>query len=179
VGNSLVDGAGGVDTVGYEGSNDALQIDLRLSTPQATGAGTLTLSGVENLSASGGTSENVLIGNASANVLTSAGAIRGLGGSDRLSLTSRADGVLSGGAENDVLNGAEGGDRISGGPGRDQLTGYGGADRLLGQGGIDQLRAKYKSSSRPDIDRGISCGAGADSRERVTRDPEDPEPRSC
>lgn len=72
----------------------------------------MTLTGAENLNATGNELDNVLIGNVGDNVLDSAG------GNDTLIGNAGSD-VLKGGSGNDVLTGGLGNDRLDGGSGND------------------------------------------------------------
>lgn len=75
----------------------------------------LKLTGTDDLSATGNSSNNVLTGNVGNNILN------GLGGNDR----------LLGGKGDDVLNGESGDDLLIGGKGDDVLVGDTGADQFL------------------------------------------------
>lgn len=100
-GDDVIDGGDGVDTLFYTGTN-ALTVNLSLTGAQATGAGTDTLRGIENVT--GGAGNDRLTGNALAN-------------------------VLCGGAGADTLNGGVGADSLHGGAGRDVLAGGVDGDR--------------------------------------------------
>ena len=169
-GDHLLDGGDGIDTVRYSengGPETGVTISLALQgAAQATGAGSWTLTGIENLS--GGTADDVLVGDGAANVLAGeAGndSLSGGGGNDELygdgSINTDTHGLgysgpigltsdnLSGG--NDVLEGGEGDDYLDGGEGSDtasyanaaggvqaQLYG-GGFGEAFGADGYDQL----------------------------------------
>ena len=95
-GNDVINGGDGVDTASYVGATVGVRVSLALTSAQNTlGAGTDTLTGIENLS--GSALADTLTGNSGANALL------GLGGND----------VLNGGAGNDVLDGGLGVDTAS------------------------------------------------------------------
>lgn len=98
-GNDDLDGGAGSDWLVGSGAT-RMTVDLALSGAQATGYGTDTISGFENLR--GGSGADRLLGDGGAN------ALEGQGG-------------------NDTLAGREGADRIVGGAGTDRL--YGGVDQ--------------------------------------------------
>jgi len=103
-GNDLIDGGGGTDTVSYTGTSAAVTVSLTKSTSQNTGgAGTDTITNVENLT--------------------------GGNGNDRLTGSS-ARNALSGGKGNDVLRGSAGNDTIIGGAGNDTIIGGDGTDTV-------------------------------------------------
>ncbi|WP_449434373.1 retention module-containing protein [Pseudomonas putida] len=108
-GNDLLDGGAGIDTASYASAGGAVSVDLSHAGPQDTGgAGTDTLTGIENLV--GSDYGDTLIGDAGAN-------------------------LLSGGMGNDVLGGAAGNDILIGGAGNDTLTGGSGNDTFVWQRG--------------------------------------------
>jgi Ca2+-binding RTX toxin-like protein len=117
-GNDLLNGGAGKDTASFRGAG-RVTVDLVAKT--ATGEGSDTLAGIENLRGSSG--KDILRGDALANRL------EGLGGADR----------LIGRGRNDTLLGGRGRDRLSGGDGRDRLLGGAGLDRLAGGKGRDRL----------------------------------------
>ncbi|RSU59864.1 hypothetical protein DAH51_06200 [Sphingobium yanoikuyae] len=101
-GDDLIDGGTGADTASYGSASAAVTVSLALSTAQATGgAGSDTLTGVENLA--GSAYADTLAGNAADNSLF------GGGGNDS----------LNGGDGNDILNGEAGADTMTGGLGND------------------------------------------------------------
>jgi Ca2+-binding RTX toxin-like protein len=102
-GNDDVDGGGGADTVFYDEATSG--ITASLATGTATGEGSDTLAGVENIS--GSAQADTLTGDAGPNVLV------GLGGSD----------TLAGGDGNDALIGGSGTDTLDGGGGNDACDG--------------------------------------------------------
>jgi Ca2+-binding RTX toxin-like protein len=103
VGNDAIDGSSGTDTVSYEVSPSA--VTANLTTGTATGEGTDTLTGIENLNGSRLTDD--LTGDAGPNVL------HGLAGED----------TLSGSDGDDTLIGDEGTDTLDGGNGTDTCDG--------------------------------------------------------
>jgi Ca2+-binding RTX toxin-like protein len=75
----------------------------------------------------------------------------------------------------DLLVGSPNNDVLVGLAGNDRLKGRTGADIFKGKGGIDILLAKDGQA-----DTKLSCGRGANSRERAKRDRGvDPKPKSC
>lgn len=153
---------GGVDTITYSGTRDAV-IDLRPATLEygvggggfisnAAGiqGGFTIANGVVIENAIGGSGNDILVGNDADNVLT------GNGGNDLL-IGGRGNDTLNGGAgndmidtgsNNDVADGNSGNDTIitSGGTntfygssGNDQITGGTGADTIFGGSGNDQI----------------------------------------
>ncbi|WP_431080253.1 retention module-containing protein [Pseudomonas thivervalensis] len=108
-GNDLLDGGTGNDTASYAHATSAVTVNLGLLAAQNTlGAGTDTLSGVENLV--GSNFNDTLVGDGASN---------------------RIDGGLG----HDVLNGAGGNDLLIGGLGNNTLTGGSGADTFQWQAG--------------------------------------------
>jgi len=108
-GNDLLEGGAGTDTASYASAASAVTVNLGLGGPQNTeGAGTDTLTGIENLI--GSDYNDTLTGNA-------------------------ADNLLSAGLGNDTLNGAGGNDILIGGPGNNTLTGGNGSDTFVWQQG--------------------------------------------
>jgi len=102
LGDDVINGGAGADTVSYEGSKAAVTVNLGLTTAQNTiGAGSDTLSAVENLSGSG--FADTLSGSAATN------AIDGGFGND----------TIGAGAGNDTVTGGAGNDLIDGGAGTD------------------------------------------------------------
>lgn len=103
LGNDVIDGRSGTDTVSYEFAQSA--VTANLATGTASGEGTDTLNGMENLN--GSRLNDNLTGDAGSNVL------RGLAGDD----------TLSGGDGDDTLIGGEGADTLDGGNGSDTCDG--------------------------------------------------------
>ena len=100
-GNDTLNGGNGVDTATYIDSTAAVSVSLALGGQDTLGAGTDTLSNIENLI--GSNFADTLTGNSSANVIV-------------------------GGAGNDTISGGGGDDTLRGGLGADILTGGSGAD---------------------------------------------------
>ena len=119
LGDDTLIGGAGIDTATYADSTVGVTVSLAVTGAQATGAGSDTISGVENLV--GSTFDDTLTGDAGAN------RIEGGAGND----------TVSGGAGSDVLLGQAGNDTLDGGDGDDSLTGGAGDDTLTGGAGID------------------------------------------
>ncbi|SFI33789.1 T1SS-143 domain-containing protein/type I secretion C-terminal target domain (VC_A0849 subclass) [Pseudomonas guineae] len=117
-GNDALNGGAGIDTASYIDAASAVTVNLGVASAQNTGgAGTDTLSSIENLIGSG--FNDTLIGNNSAN-------------------------LLFGGAGSDTLVGNGGDDILIGGLGADTMTGGSGKDTFLWQkgglgGGVDHI----------------------------------------
>jgi serralysin len=111
-GANILDGGAGIDTVSYASAGKAVNVNLSITTAQATGSktGSDTLFNFENLT--GSKYADTLTGDGNGNVII------GLGGND----------TISGGAGNDVL---------VGGIGRDILTGGADADTFVFAGLTD------------------------------------------
>ena len=93
-GNDTLIGGSGIDTADYSTATAAVTVNLSMTGAQNTGAGTDTLSGIENLTGSG--YNDTLTGDANAN-------------------------VISGGAGNDTIAGGAGADTLDGGTGIDTV----------------------------------------------------------
>ncbi len=102
-GDDRIDGGEGSDWVGFD-PHPRVEVDLTKQTSWSHGAGSDALRSIEN--ASGSNDDDLLVGNAEANVLDG-----GYGGNDRL--------VGRGG--DDRLDGGDGSDDLEGGPGDDEL----------------------------------------------------------
>ena len=120
VGDDVIDGGAGIDTVSYTKATVAVKVTLASNAAQDTGgAGIDTLISIENLT--GSRYNDTLTGDDAANRIN--------GGSGKDTLTGNAgNDVLTGGAGNDVLVGGEGNDTLIGGAGKDVLTGGTGKD---------------------------------------------------
>ena len=129
LGNDLMSGGNGVDTVLFLGST-AIRVDLQLSAGQATGQGTDTFAGIENVST--GSGNDLLIGNAAGNVLNT-------------------------GFGNDNLFGGGGTDRLVGAAGTDIMTGGSGTDFFEFGRNFDNDRI---SDFQNDVDTIILRGLG-------------------
>ncbi|MEA2446978.1 MAG: hypothetical protein QOK47_615 [Actinomycetota bacterium] len=104
LGNDDVDGGGGADLAVFASAANSVVADL--ATGNATGEGTDTLSGIENLW--GSPSADTLTGDDGPN------AIYSLGGNDRITAAA-GDDRLDGGTGIDALDGGDGNDRCSAG----------------------------------------------------------------
>jgi VCBS repeat-containing protein len=101
-GNDILDGGTGIDTASYTHATAGVTVDLSLPGAQNTlGAGTDTLTGIENLT--GSNLNDTLTGDNNNN-------------------------VINGGLGNDILNGGDGDDLLIGGMGNNTLTGGAGTD---------------------------------------------------
>ena len=149
---------GGVDEIRYDGRLDA-RIDLTAATLDysPTGGGVLSFvdtvkggytiaNGVVIENATGGSANDVLIGNAAANLL------RGNNGNDSLMGRAGAD-RLEGGAGNDVLDGGAGADILVGGDGRDVFA----FDDGPGNDQILDFRRNTDKIDVSDIDANINA----------------------
>jgi Ca2+-binding RTX toxin-like protein len=153
-------GGGGVDTIAFDDAPQGVTVDMAL--PKATGDGTDTFYGVENVR--GSAHDDVIKGDSGANVL------QGIGGNDTL-VGAGGDDTLDGGAGSDTaaydnapaavnvnlstgkaagdgndslaaietVRGSAFDDKLTGGPGADSLLGLGGNDTIVGAGGNDTL----------------------------------------
>jgi len=127
-GNDLLDGGTGIDTVSYAHATAGVTVDLSLVAPQNTGgAGTDTLTGIENL----------------------------LGSNFNDSLTGdNNSNVINGGLGDDILNGGGGDDFLIGGLGNNTLTGGAGADTfqwLKGNSGHDVVTDFTPGTDKLDL----------------------------
>lgn len=163
LGDDVIDGGDGIDTVTFESTDIAAVVDLSITTGQANGWGNDVYLNIENIT--GGLVADQLKGNDSANLFV------GNEGDDTLA-GGRGDDTLIGGNDNDVLEGGEGEDTASfegrsavavdlrlitaqdtgygldtlkgienviAGSGADSLIGNSDANRLVGNGGFDTL----------------------------------------
>ncbi|MDN7139241.1 retention module-containing protein [Pseudomonas sp. JQ170] len=125
-GNDVLDGGAGIDTASYAGAGSGVTVSLNANGSQNTlGAGTDTLTGIENLV--GSDYNDTLTGNDMANLL------RGGLGNDTL-VGGGGDDVLIGGRGNNTLTGGAGSDTFQwqqGNSGHDVVTDFTpGSDRL-------------------------------------------------
>lgn len=105
LGNDTLIGGTGVDTAQFFGN---IGVAVNLTTGRATGLGSDTLSGIENLT--GSNMADTMVGNSAANVLNGGAAndtLYGLGGNDTL-LGGAGDDAMNGGANTDICNGQTG-----------------------------------------------------------------------
>ncbi|MDB5468706.1 MAG: hypothetical protein JWR84_266 [Caulobacter sp.] len=154
VGDNNLNGGDGVDTASFFSNNDftsgvAISLLLQGESQAVAGGGSVTLTGIENLS--GSTFNDALTGDAGANLLSGAegdDVLVGGGGADVLDgdgLTRMQSQIGASGPivhETDLganpANGAvDGDDTLEGGDGDDTLNGGGGDDILLGGAGSD------------------------------------------
>ncbi len=124
--NDSYTGGGDTDLVSYESSTVSMIVNL--TTGSASGAGTDTLSGIEN--AFGGSTNDTITGAGDANYLY------GNSGNDSISGLGNAD-TLAGGSGNDTLDGGDGADQLFGDSDNDVLRGGAGNDTL--NGGLEGL----------------------------------------
>lgn len=147
---------GGDDTIEFNGDADA-RIDLMAATIDysPTGGGVVSFvdgiwggytiaQGVVIENATGGSGDDVLIGNEVGNVVT------GNAGADSI-LGRAGDDTLNGGAGDDMIEGGDGYDLIDGGAGFDMLSGDAGDDEIFGGGGDDTING---GAGRDMIDGG-------------------------
>jgi VCBS repeat-containing protein len=127
-GNDILDGGSGIDTVSYAHATAGVTVNLSLLAAQNTiGAGTDTLTGIENLT--GSNFNDSLTGDNNNN-------------------------VINGGLGNDVLNGGGGDDLLIGGMGNNTLTGGAGADTfqwLKGNSGHDVVTDFTPGTDKLDL----------------------------
>ncbi|MFJ2286483.1 retention module-containing protein [Pseudomonas iridis] len=127
-GNDLLDGGSGTDTASYAHATAAVTVNLGLLVAQNTlGAGTDTLTGIENLV--GSNFNDTLTGDNNNN-------------------------VINGGLGNDTLNGGGGDDLLIGGLGNNTLTGGAGADTfqwLKGNSGHDLITDFTPGTDKLDL----------------------------
>ncbi|MDX6663559.1 MAG: hypothetical protein QOG09_1661, partial [Solirubrobacterales bacterium] len=170
--DDIIDGKTGNDTASFHdpaadpGAN--LAVDLGVSGPQNTQAGSDTLAGIENLT--GGDGNDALTGDGNPNTLDGGSGVdtlTGNGGADTLiggaGNDSGGTAGLYGGPGNDILQGGLGDDRLDAGDGNDPLVDGGdGNDILIGgpgdetlQGGNGSNTASYAGSpSAVQVDLG-------------------------
>ncbi|MDQ7813915.1 calcium-binding protein, partial [Brevundimonas sp.] len=137
-----VSGGAGTDLVDFSGATAFLTVDLGYQYQQQTGAGSVSISGIENAVASEAGSR-----------------ITGTTGANRLEGRSGAD-ILSGAEGADVLLGESGSDTLNGGLGNDTLDGGTGVDKAVFSGN----RAAYTISTAA----GVTTVTGPDGTDRLT-----------
>ncbi|WP_052960536.1 Ig-like domain-containing protein, partial [Pseudomonas fluorescens] len=127
-GTDILDGGTGIDTASYAHATAGVTVDLSLLGGQNTfGAGTDTLTGIENLI--GSNFNDTLTGDATNN-------------------------VINGGLGNDILRGGDGDDLLIGGLGNNTLTGGTGADTfqwLKGNSGHDVITDFTPGTDKLDL----------------------------
>jgi glucose/arabinose dehydrogenase len=124
-GDDTLDGGNGPDTANF--SEALAAINASLTSNMATGEGSDTLTGVENLV--GSTYNDTLTGSVANNT------INARGGADTVSGGDGAD-RLTGGPSNDTMHGDSGHDSVTGGIGADKLYGEDGDDTVNSQDGV-------------------------------------------
>jgi Ca2+-binding RTX toxin-like protein len=176
-GNDYMDGGLGVDTASYAGTSAGVTVSLLTTTAQNTvGAGTDTLTGIENLL--GSSYNDTLTGDANANTIEGGlgnDTLNGGAGVDTVSYSKATVGVtvdlslatsqntvgagsdllsnfenIFGSAFADTLKGNAGANVINGGSGNDVILGKGGNDTLYGGLGADSF--KFDVSAVGNID---------------------------
>jgi len=138
-GEDTVDGGIGADTADFSGALVAVEASLVENT--ATGEGSDTLLGVENLV--GSNFNDMLTGSVTNNSLSGANGVDVLSGQDG------AD-KLTGGGGNDTLHGEAGSDSV---------VGSGGADNLFGESDDDTLNSKDNVNGNDRLDGGAGTDA--------------------
>ncbi|WP_460057557.1 retention module-containing protein [Pseudomonas sp. S2_D06] len=127
-GNDILDGGTGIDTASYAHASAGVTVDLSLLTAQNTlGAGSDTLTGIENLT--GSNFNDTLTG-------------------------GNTNNVINGGLGNDILNGGGGDDLLIGGLGNNTLTGGAGTDTfqwLKGNSGHDVITDFTPGTDKLDL----------------------------
>lgn len=169
IGDDVLDGEGGIDSADYQSAISSVTVDLNIqNVAQDTfGGGVDTLIDIENVF--GSNFNDVLIGDANANIML------GLNGEDNLT-GGAGDDQISGGFDDDILNGDGGVDSLTGDGGNDTLNGGDDDDILEGGSGDDIInggngidRASFSgASSAVTVDLNIqgvaqnTLGAGLD-----------------
>jgi Ca2+-binding RTX toxin-like protein len=164
-GDDILDGGAGLDTASYAEASTGVTVDLGVASPQSTGEGADTLTGIENLTGSafadtllGTTERNVLIGGAGDDVLVGRGGndlLDGGEGTDTASFIGVSAAVTAdlsagsatiagvGGSERlisiESLVGSSFADALVGNDAANALSGGAGNDRLTGGLGHDTL----------------------------------------
>lgn len=179
LGDSIIDGGNGFDTLIFSTGLD-VTVDLRITTAQATGTGSNTLSNVDGLV--GGFGNDILTGNNDGNSLaggvgvdtldgglgndTLDGGSHGTAGLDVARYSGSAGAVVSlalqGQAQNTIGYGTDtlvGIEALEGGAGDDRFTGDNGANRLVGNAGSDTLEG---GGGNDTLDGGTQNSGGLD-----------------
>ena len=159
--NDTIIGGSGFDRLNYFGVSGAINLDLRITAAQNTGAaGIDVVRSIERVIT--GEFADSLTGNSADNVLQANGGddtIAGLDGDDIL-IGGQGRDQLAGGKGNDtiygdtfesgfadVLNGGAGDDSLLGGAGWDTINGGGGHDTLFGGAGRDIMAGGFGADS--------------------------------
>ncbi|MEX2648192.1 MAG: M10 family metallopeptidase, partial [Alphaproteobacteria bacterium] len=157
--------AGGKDTISVAGSTFRAIIDLRagkfssvVGSPDGSGAASKNLAiafGVTIENATGGSKDDVIVGNGSSNKL------KGSGGDDTLSSASGDDSLI-GGTGNDTLDGGAGRDRLLGGPGDDTYVVGSNKDVIVEStgGGVDNILSTISRTLDAHVENMTLLGNG-------------------
>ena len=134
MGDPMVSGGGGMDTIDASSSTAAAVIDLNVKR--------LVKAGTAAVTDDPGTTDDESVDAVpleEANIYTSIEKVMGGEGDDILTGNAAAPTTLMGGEGNDSLTGGSMDDMLEGGSGNDTLMGGGGADMLMGGSGNDSL----------------------------------------
>ena len=134
-GADAIDGGSGIDTATYQGSGQAVNVNLATGTGTGGDAQGDTLTNIENLTGSG--RDDTLTGDANVN-------------------------IIDGAAGDDMIDGGAGDDILIGGAGEDTLIGGAGADNLDGGTGNSDVASYENSASAVNVDLSTGTGTGGD-----------------
>ncbi|MFN6487676.1 DUF4347 domain-containing protein [Nostoc sp. DedQUE02] len=142
-GDDALDGGDGIDYL-----NESSNVNFTLTNTQLSGLGSDTLINIEQVTLTGGISDNIL--DASAFSLGKVYLYGGVGND-----------TLTGGAGNDYLYGGNGNDLLNGGAGNDYLYGQGGADIfvLASGNGNDSIYSFQDGIDKLGLFGGLTYGA--------------------
>jgi Ca2+-binding RTX toxin-like protein len=149
-GNDTIDGGAGVDTLTYTFATAGVHVDLTVATAQSIGAGTETISNIENLS--GSSFNDTLVGSAGANLLYG----------------DTGDDALYGGLGNDTLAGGAGDDTLDGGKGTNTAN-YADANGAVTVN-LNLTTAQNTGSEGKDTLKSIQVLVGSDFNDTLTGD---------
>ena len=152
----LIGGAGTGDVLVKSVNGTATLTNTSVTNPGLTGSGTDSYSGVELVSITGGTGNDVI----TATAYTGALVINGGDGADQLQAGTGSN-TLNGGAGADLLTGNNGNDSLVGGADNDTLVGNAGNDTLAGGLGDDLYRFLAATAAEADV-VSESANEGAD-----------------